>query len=395
MNLRPITLIGIVISMVTGIGLGITGYRTWLDAPPASGHARAIDEVLRHVRANYVTDVNERDLVVGALRGMLDGLDDHSAFLDERDYRDLQADTSGEFGGIGIELGLEDDYFTVIAPMYGTPAERAGLAAGDRITAIDGEGLKGWKLVDVVDRLRGEPGSELRLEIRRGEATRIVTLERAVIELASVEARLLEPGFGYVRIAQFQVGTAAAFERALDDLAAESGEAGLAGLVLDLRDNPGGVLQSSVEVADALLDRGMIVYTEGRQPSSRHTSRASAGDALAAAPVVVLVNRGSASAAEIVAGALQDHGRAVVMGSRSYGKGSVQSVMPVSAHRAIKLTTAYYFTPSGRSIDHAGIEPDVVVDRAEESAEDYDARLLGDALEVLRQRSASRLHARL
>jgi len=395
MNLRPITLTGIVVSMVTGVAMGITGYRAWLAEPLASDPARAFDEVLRQVQANYVSEVSKDDLMVSALRGMLDDLDDHSLFLDRRDFRDLQADTSGEFGGIGIELGLTDGYFTVIAPMDGTPAARAGLRAGDRIIAVDGDSLQGEKLIDVVQRLRGEPGTEVALEIRRDAERTTVTVERAVIALASVDARLLEPGFGYVRISQFQAGTAAAFEEALAGLERSSGEDGLHGVILDLRDNPGGVLQASVAVADALLERGMIVYTEGRLPSSRHTYRASAGDVLDAAPVVVLMNRGSASAAEIVAGALQDHGRATVMGSTSYGKGSVQSVMPVSGEQAIKLTTAYYFTPSGRSIHDAGIDPDVAHDRGEESAEAYDARLLSDALGLLKERADARLHARL
>jgi len=395
MNLRPITLIGIVVSMVTGVAMGITGYRAWLAEPLASDPARAFDEVLRQVQANYVSEVSKDDLMVSALRGMLDDLDDHSLFLDRRDFRDLQADTSGEFGGIGIELGLTDGYFTVIAPMDGTPAARAGLRAGDRIVAVDGASLKGEKLLDVVQRLRGAPGTEVALDIRRDDERATVTVERAVIALASVDARLLEPGFGYVRISQFQSGTAAAFEEALADLERSSGENGLHGVILDLRDNPGGVLQASVAVADALLERGMIVYTEGRLPSSRHTYRASAGDVLDAAPVVVLMNRGSASAAEIVAGALQDHGRATVMGSTSYGKGSVQSVMPVAGEQAIKLTTAYYFTPSGRSIHEAGIDPDVAHDRGEESADAYDARLLSDALGLLKERADARLHARL
>ncbi|MEQ8857022.1 MAG: S41 family peptidase [Pseudomonadales bacterium] len=394
MNLRPLTLIGIVISMVTGIALGITGFRTWLDQPRSSADGRTFEEVLDHVSANYVSEVDRDDLVLGALKGMLGELDDHSLFLDTGDYRDLQADTSGQFGGVGIELGISDGYFTVIAPIDGTPAERAGLQAGDRIVAIDGETLRGRKLIEVVERLRGTPGSSVTLNIGAPEPAREVTLTRATIELASVTARLLEPGFGYVRISQFQVGTGPAFDAALDELRAGS-PGGLRGLILDLRDNPGGVLQASVAVADALLDQGMIVYTEGRLPSSRHTYRASAGDAMRAAPVVVLMNRGSASAAEIVAGALQDHGRARVMGSTSYGKGSVQSVVPVSGNKAIKLTTAYYFTPSGRSIHQTGIDPDLPNERTDESRADYDARLIADALALLKQDSGDRLHARL
>jgi carboxyl-terminal processing protease len=392
MNLRPLTLVGIVISMVTGIALGITGYRAWLAPQVHDRHARAIDEVLSHVHANYVSEVDKDELVVNALRGMLRELDDHSSFLDSHDYQDLQAETTGHFGGIGIEVGLEEGHFTVIAPLAGTPAAAAGLEAGDRIVEIDHQPLKGRRLVDVVDQLRGEPGSAVHLRIERGTALRDVELTRAIIALASVDARLLEPGYGYVRISQFQVGTAHAFETAIDRLRVES-DGGLAGLVLDLRDNPGGVLQASVAVADALLEDGLIVYTEGRLPSSKLRYRAAGGDLLDAAPVVVLINQGSASAAEIVAGALQDHGRATVMGTRSYGKGSVQSVVPLSGDQAIKLTTAYYFTPKGRSIHHAGIEPDLPL--AAGPAEPDRDRAVADALTVLKQHHADRLHARL
>ena len=395
MNLRPITLIGIVMSMVTGIALGITGYRSWLGPDRESAYGQAFDEVLRHVHANYVDEVDKDELVVSALKGMMQGLDDHSLFLDRRDYDDLQAETSGHFGGIGVEIGLADEFFTVIAPIDGTPAERAGLQSGDRILAIDQDSLKGKKLIDVVGRLRGEPGSTVTLRIERNrETARDVVLTRATIELDSVTAQLLEPGFGYVRITQFQVGTGPAFESALADLKSQSGSA-LEGLVLDLRDNPGGVLQASVAVADTLLEDGLIVYTEGRLPSSKLRYRAAGGDALNGAPVVVLINRGSASAAEIVAGALQDHGRAVLIGDTSFGKGSVQSVVPVSGDQAIKLTTAYYFTPQGRTIHQTGITPDRVRERGSLTSSDYDAALLAEALQILKQRAPDRLHARL
>lgn len=399
MNLRPVTLIGIVMSMVTGVALGIIGYRSWLEPSGGSTHARAFDEVLNHVHANYVDTLDKETLVTSALKGMLQNLDDHSLFLDERGYRDLQAETTGQFGGIGIEIGLEDERFTVIAPIDDTPAERAGLAAGDRIIEIDQAPLAGRNLMEVVDLLRGEPGSDVDLRLDRDGETRDVTLTRALIELASVSGRLLEPGIGYVRIAQFQTATAAAFEAMLTDLARQSAGApagqpagalaaqpasALAGLVLDLRDNPGGVLQASVAVADLLLDDGMITYTEGRLPSSNLQYRAARGDRLNGAPVAVLINRGSASAAEIVAGALQDHGRATVLGSRSYGKASVQSVVPVAGQQAIKLTTAHYYTPGGRNIDHAGITPDVELARGEESAEAFDARLLAEAVKVVK-----------
>jgi carboxyl-terminal processing protease len=394
MNLRPLTLFGIVVSMVTGVALGVSGFRAWLEPEAASGHGRAFEEVLTHVHANYVSEVDEQTLVTNALNGMLKQLDDHSLFLDTRHYRDLQAETTGHFGGIGIEVGLEDDLFTVIAAIDDTPASRAGLAAGDRIVAIDDEPLKGQKLIDVVDRLRGPPGSSIDLRIVRDGRARTMALTRAVIAVASVKSWLLEPGYGYVRISVFQIGTGPAFEAALRKLQASSGGR-LDGLVLDLRDNPGGVLQASVAVADALLDEGLIVYTDGRLPSSKLRYRAAGGDLLDAAPMVVLINEGSASAAEIVAGALQDHGRATVMGSRSYGKGSVQSVVPVSGDRAIKLTTAYYFTPNGRSIHKSGIEPDVLHPRQDETREAFDARLLADAVAVLKRSGGDGLHARL
>ncbi len=389
MNLRPITLIGIVISMVTGIALGIVGYRWWLEEELGDDdYSRAFSEVLAQVHAQYVDEVDKHELVRNALKGMLEELDDHSLFLDSAEFHDLQAETTGHFGGIGIEVGLDDDdRFTVIAPMDDTPAQRAGLRAGDRILEIDHQPLERFTLVDVVESLRGPPGTPVHLRIERGEEHRELELHRATISLASVSARLLEPSYGYVRISQFQIGTGGAFEAALEDLKRQAGGE-LDGLVLDLRNNPGGVLQASVSVADALLEEGLIVYTEGRLPSSKLKYRAAGGDLLNAAPVVVLINEGSASAAEIVAGALQDHARATVMGARSYGKGSVQSVVPVAGDQAIKLTTAYYFTPSGRSIHHAGIQPDV-------PSEAFDERLVTDALAVLKQRRAESLHARL
>lgn len=393
MSLRPLTLVGIVISMVTGIALGIMAYRSWLEHEVRGSHARAIDEVLDRVESSYVTDVDRDELVANALRGILDNLDEHSLYLDPGAYHELQAETSGRFGGIGVELGMVDDYFTIIAPMDDTPAAQAGLRSGDRLIEVDGESLRGQRLLEVIGRLRGEPGSAVSVRISRDGTPRDFTVTRALIETDSVASRLLEPGLGYVRISQFQIGTGPAFEAAIDDLAERSGGR-LNGLVLDLRDNPGGVLQSSVAVADALLEQGMIVYTEGRRPSSRHTYRATTGDALSDAPVVVLVNGGSASAAEIVAGALQDHRRAIVMGTRSYGKGSVQSVLPVTGDQAIKLTTAYYYTPNGRSIHHAGIEPDVERARSDESDDEFDTRLLNDALGLLKEQSGERLQAR-
>lgn len=395
MALRPLTLLGIVISMVTGIALGISGYHSWLDERGTSLEALTFEEVLNQVRVSYVDEVDTQDLVNGALRGMLDNLDAHSNYLDPDDYSNLQAETSGQFGGVGIELGLVDDFFTVIAPLDDTPASAAGLQSGDRITKIDDQTLRGKKLMAVVKLLRGEPGSTLQLRIVRAETTPFnVTLTRATIKIASVKGHLIEPGYGYIRISQFQSRTSEDFARQLNDLIRDN-KAALDGLVLDLRNNPGGVLQASVAVADTFLEEGLIVYTEGRLPTSRLKYRASGKDVLNGAPIVVLINEGSASAAEIVAGALQDHKRAKLVGTKSYGKGSVQSVMPLSGNRAIKLTTAYYYTPEGRSIQKIGIEPDILVEFSVVTADHYDEVLMARALAVLKEDSARGLHARL
>jgi carboxyl-terminal processing protease len=392
MHLRPLTLIGIVLSMVSGIALGISGYHMWLDHRGETPETQAFDEVLNQVHASYVNEVDRRELVSSALRGMLGELDDHSNYLDEKDYIGLQEETHGRFGGIGVELGLVDGYFTVIAPLDDTPAERAGLRSGDRIIALDSESLKGRQLIDVVALLRGEPGSELTLTVDREKDSEPfdVSLARAEIEVASVKSELIEPGYGYIRISQFQSNTATEFDRALDALTDENDDP-LDGLILDLRNNPGGVLDASVSVADAFLTDGLIVYTEGRLPSSHLRYRASGRDALDGRPIVVLINQGSASAAEIVAGALQDHHRAQLLGVKSYGKGSVQSVMPLSGDRALKLTTAYYYTPSGRTIHKSGIEPDVVFE-----SEDDETALMAEALAILKKGEAAEgLHARL
>ncbi len=394
MTLRPITLVGIVISMVLGIAVGIGAYRAWLEPDAKGRHGRAFDEVLRQVHEGYVDEVAEEKLLENALKGMLHGLDEHSDFLDRLSYEDLQAETSGQFGGVGIELNLVDGYFTVIRPLDDTPASAAGLEAGDRLIEIDRASLKGKKLVDIVTSLRGSPGTPVILGIRRDGGPKMeVSLIRAVILDPSVDARLLEPGYGYIRVSQFQVGTGSRFTSAIRELTHANGES-LRGLVLDLRDNPGGVLQSSVDVADALLEEGLIVYTEGRLPSSYLRYRATSGDVLDGAPVVILINGGSASAAEVVAGALQDHGRGVVLGAKSYGKGSVQSVVPLSEDEAIKLTTAYYYTPQGRSIEDTGIVPDVAVDEASGDG-DASRLLLGQALDLLKAEQGGKLHARL
>ena len=398
MALRPLTLIGIVISMVTGIALGISGYHTWLDDRGKNPEVLTFEEVLNQVQTSYVDEVDMRDLVSGALRGMLDNLDAHSNYLDVNDYNNLRAETSGQFGGIGIELGLVDDFFTVISPLDGTPANAAGLQPGDRIIELDQESLRGKKLIDVVELLRGEPGTDIEMRLIRDAGDPfIVALTRTTIEITSVSGHLVEPGYGYIRISQFQSATGEEFAGKLNQLIEANG-AELDGLVLDLRNNPGGVLQASVAVADSFLEEGLIVYTEGRLPSSQLKYRASGKDVLAGAPIVVLINDGSASAAEIVAGALQDHKRAQLVGTTSYGKGSVQSVMPLSGDRAIKLTTAYYYTPDGRSIHKIGIEPDITVESVGITADRHDDPVMAQAMELLKQAqedSDESLHARL
>jgi len=397
MKPSPIVLIGIIASMVSGVGLGVVAYRTWLVDESSGYHGRAFEQILEEVHKSYVEEVSKDQLMMNALRGMLNQLDTHSRYLDLNAYDDLQSETTGQFGGVGIELGLVDEFFTVVTPIDNTPASAAGLLAGDRILELDQNSLKGARLIDVVKQLRGEPGTSVHLRVQRAPDTEPwdLVLTRALIALESVTSRLLEPGYGYIRISQFQIHTGNAFTAALADLATQT-DGPLQGLVLDLRDNPGGVLQSSVAVADALLSEGLIVYTEGRQRSSKLKFRAASEDLLKGAPVVVLINGASASAAEIVAGALQDHGRATVMGSRSYGKGSVQSVVPLAEGQALKLTTAYYYTPSGRTIHKAGITPDIEhLPDAEPVATDADQHLLRDALLVLKLPEDKRLHAKL
>ena len=326
---------------------------------------RAFVEVMDRIRSAYVEDVDDRTLFESAIRGMLESLDPHSAYLAETDYDDLQEATTGSFGGVGIEVSIADGVVRVVTPLDDTPAERAGVLAGDVIVEIDGMPVEPDSLMPTVDAMRGEPGTKVELSVRRESADEPIDFElvRAVIEVASVDETMLEPGFGYIRIAQFQDRTGRDVENALERLQAQHDDR-LDGLVLDLRNNPGGVLQASVQVADTFLSEGRIVYTEGRLAGAETAYNATERDLADGAPIVVLVNEGSASAAEIVAGALQDHRRAVIMGTPSFGKGSVQTVLPLSQDRAIKLTTALYFTPNGRSIQAQGIVPDITVERA-------------------------------
>ncbi len=325
---------------------------------------RVLVEVFHKIKNDYVEVVDDKVLIENAMRGMLSGLDPHSAYLDETDYLDLQEGTSGEFGGLGIEVGIDDGFVRVISPIDDTPAAEAGILAGDTIVRLDDTPVKGISLNDAVKKMRGKPGTPIVLTIvREGEEKPLVfTLKRAVIKVRSVRSRMLEPGFGYIRLAQFQAPSGDEMLKELRELKQAAGGS-LKGLVLDLRNNPGGILGGAVAVADAFLESGRIVYTEGRIRDSELEFSAKPPDLLDHAPLVVLVNEGSASASEIVAGALQDSGRAVIMGRATFGKGSVQTILPMNNHAALKLTTARYFTPSGRSIQAEGIKPDIIIDK--------------------------------
>jgi carboxyl-terminal processing protease len=325
---------------------------------------RTFAEVFDRIKSAYVEEVDDRTLLNNAIKGMLSELDPHSSYLTPEDYQNLRVNTTGEFGGLGIEVGMENGFIKVIAPIDDTPAQRAGIEPGDLIIKLDEEPIKGISLSDAVERMRGEPGSAITLTIMRpGEPAPIdLTIVRDVIQVRSVRAEMLEDGFGYLRITQFQLNSGKELVNSIAKLRASNDE--FKGLVLDLRNNPGGVLQAAVDVADAFLSAGNIVYTKGRYPNSRLSFDATQEDPSRGLPLVVLINSGSASASEIVAGALQDHKRAIIMGTSSFGKGSVQSVLPLNNNRAVKLTTALYYTPKGRSIQAEGIEPDLLVERA-------------------------------
>jgi carboxyl-terminal processing protease len=336
-------------------------------APPANlpiEEIRAFAEVFAKIKSDYVEEVSDKTLLENAIRGMLSGLDPHSAYLDGEDYRELREGASGEFGGLGIEVGTEDGFLKVIAPIDDTPAQRAGIKAGDLIIRLDETPVKGIAIGEAVKRMRGKPGSKIILTILREgqEKPMTFTLVRAQIRVQSVKSRILEPGFGYVRIAHFQSNTGADLVTALARLKADN-HGPLRGIILDLRNNPGGILGAAVSVADAFLEKGRIVYTEGRNDQAQLSFSAKPDDLIDHAPLVVVVNGGSASASEIVAGALQDHHRGLVVGSPTFGKGSVQTILPMNKSAALKITTARYFTPSGRSIQAEGIKPDILFDK--------------------------------
>lgn len=325
---------------------------------------RLFTQVFEQIRRGYVEEVQDTELLENAIAGLLLELDPHSVYLNEADYDDLQESATGEYGGLGLEVGSERGMIKVISPIDDSPAAKAGIEAGDLIVEVDGAPVRGMAVQKAIDKLRGEKGTSIHLTVlREGEDGPIeLDITRDIIQLSSVRSRLLEPGYGYVRISQFQVTSGKDFRQALISLK-EDGP--LKGVIVDLRNNPGGLVPASVEIADAVLDSGTIVYTEGRLPSSNTRFEATNGDLLQGTPMVVLINGGSASASEIVAGALQDQQRAAIMGTQSFGKGSVQTVIPLGDGRAVKLTTARYFTPNGRSIQAEGIAPDIIVEPAE------------------------------
>jgi carboxyl-terminal processing protease len=325
---------------------------------------RTFADVFNQIRQSYVEEVDDKTLLENAIRGMLTGLDPHSSYLDAKSFEELQTTTTGEFGGLGLEVGLENGFVKVISPIDDTPAQKAGIQAGDLIVKINGKPVKGLSLNDAVEAMRGPRGSAIELTIVRegGNAPQDFQLKRDTIKVLSVKSKQLEPGYAYLRISQFQANTGTEFRKVVEKL--KQTNKPLKGLVLDLRNNPGGVLQASVDVADAFIRDGLIVYTEGRLPNAKAQFAATPDDITDGTPLVVLINGGSASASEIVAGALQDHKRAVIMGTTSFGKGSVQTVVPLSENSAIKLTTARYFTPNGRSIQAHGIVPDILVEPA-------------------------------
>ncbi len=375
MSLKTRAVLALTIGTVIGLGLSIGGQ--YLQNPAPSGpanlsweQARLFAEVMDRVKQDYVEPVDDALLLESAIRGMVANLDAHSEFLDADEYEDIRISTTGRYSGVGLEVSTIDGEIRIVSPIDGTPAQRAGILAGDVIVAIDGTTVADQGLQQTIARMRGRDGSLVTITVLRGEEeeVHVFSLRRENIQTASVRHELLEPAYGYVRVSQFNDSTAEELSRAIDDMLqpVQDGQGTmLAGLVLDLRNNPGGVLDAAVDVSDLFLDSGVIVSADGRTPESRFTRNAHRGDILDGAPIVVLVNNGSASASEVVAGALRDHHRALIVGTATFGKGLVQTVMPLSKGRAIKLTTSRYYTPSGESINQSGIVPDVIVENTE------------------------------
>ena len=358
----------LVLGITAGVGLSIERLVFAERAPSVDPipleELRTFAEIFGKVKSDYVEKVDDKKLIEQAINGMLAGLDPHSAYLNPEAFKEMRIGTEGEFGGLGIEVTMSDGFVKVIAPIDDTPAQKAGVMASDLIVKLNDTPVKGMSLSDAVKIMRGKPGSNIKLTIvRKGEEKPLeIDIKRAVIHIKSVKSKMLADDYGYVRITQFQSATGENLHQAIKKLVKENKGKALRGMVLDLRNNPGGVLNAAVSVSDTFLTDGLIVYTDGRVDDSKLRFSADPKDFIDGAPLVVLVNGGSASASEIVAGALQDHKRAIIMGTKTFGKGSVQTILPMNNGAALKITTARYYTPSGRSIQAEGIEPDIVVE---------------------------------
>ena len=365
MSLKVRAVLVVVIGLVMGVSLSVGGGLIGSNRVPdkeelAWEQARLFAEVLERVKRDYVEPLDDAELLESAIRGMVSDLDAHSQYLDAGEYRDIRISTTGSYTGVGIEVDEVGGNVMVVTPIADSPAARSGIRSGDQIIAVDGVALEPHNLQEAIGRLRGHAGSAVRISVLRDNEVFDHEMRRQIIRMASVHKQFLAPSYGYVRVSQFSENTARELSRAVDDLQ-EANDGMLQGLVLDLRNNPVGVLDSAVDVSDLFLDAGVIVTADGRSVDSRFTRSAHRGDILDGAAMVVIVNKGSASASEIVAGALQDHGRALVVGTETFGKGLVQTVVPLSRGRAIKLTTSRYYTPSGGSIHEVGVTPDVFV----------------------------------
>lgn len=366
MPLKTRIILVLVIGTVMGLSLSISGGILAGRQQPGSENlsleqARLFTEVMQRVKREYVEPLDDAELLESAIRGMVADLDAHSQYLDADEYRDIRISTTGSYTGVGVEVSEVDGDIRVIAPIAGSPAARSGIRSGDQIIAVDGFIVDAKRLQDTIGRMRGRRGTKITITVLRDDEAIEHEMRRELIRVASVHHETLQPAYGYVRLSQFSEATARELSRAIDEMQDDK-DGMLDGLVLDLRNNPGGVLDAAVDVSDLFLDSGVIVSAAGRTADSRFMRSAHRGDVLDGAEIVILVNQGSASASEIVAGALQDHDRAVIIGTPTFGKGLVQTVMPLSMGRAIKLTTSRYFTPSGDSIHETGIMPDVYVD---------------------------------
>ena len=366
MSLKTRMILVVVIGMVMGLSLSIGGKLFDSDQINSNQnstwkHAQVFTEAMESIKREYIEPIDESILLENAIRGMVSNLDPHSEFLDENEHHNIRTSTSGSYVGVGIEVGQNNNRVQIISPIAGSPAARAGIRSGDELVGIDGQALEHDNLSETIELLRGQVGSKVKLSISRDNGVIDYFIQRQVIRVASVYKELLNASYGYARVNQFTGNTAYELDLAIDDLK-KANQGSLMGLILDLRNNPGGILDSAIEVSDLFLDTGIIVSAEGRTPESRFVRSAHFGDIIQGSKIVVLVNNGSASASEIVAGALQDNNRGIIVGTPTFGKGLVQTVVPLSKGKAIKITTSRYFTPTGGSIHEVGIRPDIYID---------------------------------